>query len=237
MALAAFWLPLLIAQSTASPPALNPLDLQDLDAATPRLRARVAEIRIEVDVPPDLPLLSDQEIAYGVVIDPRTVVCVAQLLDRAERIEIVGPTGAVSAVRVLDDRTARIALLEAERPLSSVGLEVSPPLPKAEREMDAAVFALISTTPDATTLSGVIADPGLKPEHEGHPTTSLRLTRGMPIFDARLRWLGLSRTLAWDPQKDLVIPPEMVDAARERHRAEIRKRSQPPAPQRPWWAK
>jgi hypothetical protein len=227
MLLAVLLGPLLVAQT------VDPLSADDLDALADRLRARVAEIHVDVQVPDDLPLLNDEEIVYGVAIDERHVLCVAQLLDRARAIWVHGPTGRTRAKLVLDDRERRIAILETGRPVSAVGLEPSAPLPRDAREQDQPVFALIATTGDGTALSGVITDPGYQIQNEGHPTTTLKLTRGMPVFDVELRWVGLSRTLAWDPNDALLIPPELVEAARDA----AAPKPEPKAPERPWWAK
>lgn len=221
--------PLIFSQTT------DPLNANDLEALAQRLRARVAEIHVHVEVPEDLPLLNEEEIVYGVILDEHAVACVAQLLDRARALWVDGPGGRLLATKRLEDRDRRVAILQTDAPLTSIGLEASPPLEPTAREADQPVFALIATTPGSTALTGVITDPGVQLHHEGHPTTTLKLTRGMPVFDAELRWVGLSRTLAWDPNDALLIPPELLKAA------QAAASKPPPTPddedQRPWWAK
>jgi len=223
----------LLTPSESAPARIDPLDVDDLAGATARLRKRVAEVRVEVDVPDDMPLMAESTTAYCIPWSDDRLACLAQLLNRSKAIRVLGPDGAMPAKKEFVDGERRVTILKTERPLPTIGLVVSEPLAPEAREMDASVFALVSTAPGATTLSGIITDPGVRPEHEGMPTTTLELQRGMPVFDTRLRWVGFARSLGWDESRDLLIPPELVRAAIEARTIE----REEPGRARPWWAK
>lgn len=210
--------------------------LDDMAAVPSMLLRRVAVLTIDLEERPDLPLLPPSRLGYAIPIGPQRVACLAHLLEHGESVSVSGPTGTATASIELDDRQARVAVLRTSRPLSALGLELSKPLRPDDRIKDANVFALLEATPSGTAVAGVIADPGVEERLERLVVTTLDLALGMPVFDSRLRWVGLSRTVGWDKQKGLLIPPEKVEAARaeaEAHRAP----PPPPKSERPWWAR
>ncbi|MEO1337446.1 MAG: hypothetical protein AAFV29_17510, partial [Myxococcota bacterium] len=132
------------------------------------------------------------------------------------------------------DTPRRVALFRTEKPLASIGLKSSQPLDRDKRQVDADVFALVNTDPGAGVLQGVITQVGREPEYEGHPRTSLELSFGMPVFDAYTRWVGFARAVAWDRDRQMLIPPDKVRLARTATAAPA---AAPEKPSRPWWAR
>ena len=219
--------------SSADSRPYSALSTTDLDALAPVLRTRVATLRMVIPPPPGQ--LSDPErIVFGVVVDPRTVATVAQLCKGATEIEVIGPKGRLKAKMPLIDMERRVALIRTGKPLIDIGLVVSPPLAVKDRQENAEVFALVSTSPGAGVMHGVITQVGLQPEYEGHPRTTIDLAAGMPVFDAYTRWVGYARTVAWDRDRRMLIPPDKVTLARTSTAPSA------PAvekPKRPWWAR
>jgi hypothetical protein len=93
-----------------------------------------------------------------------------------------------------------------------------PAEPALARRQDDTAFALVSTLDDQSVYAGIVIDPGETPELGYHVKTSLLLKFGMPAFDDHLRLLGVSRTLPWDSDQQLLITPEMIAAARGENR-------------------
>ena len=212
------------------------LSTNDLDALATILRARVATI--EVDVKPQKDLLTDpMRIVFGVAIDAHTVATVAQLLSDARSVKVRGPSGSDSGRIELLDLERRVALVRTERPLSSLGLKVSSPLPRKSRKPDDEVFALVNTDPGAGVVHGVITETGEELECEGHPRTTLSLSFGMPVFDASVRWVGVARTVAWDRDRQMLIPPDKVKVARSSTGRDAPAGPAAEKPKRPWWAR
>ncbi len=227
--------PLLLALLATAQVEIDPLSTSDLDRLAGLLKARVAVIEVELIPNEDEPLRPEERLVYGIPLTPDRVACVAQLLEDHRALRIAGPGGRLSAAVDVIDPEHRVAVLATPKPLSTIGLTVSEPLSAEAREMDAPVFALVATTDEATAMSGVITDPGYRPEHEGLPTVSLILQLGMPVFDEKLRWVGFARTVAWDKNRNLLITPEVVDEARRKAEAERSPAVDPPV--RPWWGK
>jgi S1-C subfamily serine protease len=196
----------------------EPMSVQDNAAAAKEIRRRVAYLKIEVEPPKDQVLDERERDGYGVVLEPTIVATVAQLLDHAKKIEVLGPDGgAVQAEIVVYDLERRVGVLKTKSPLSSIGLV--PAEIALSRRQDDTAFALVSTLDDQTVFAGFVLDPGETPEYGFHVRTSLVLKFGMPAFDDHLRLLGVSRTLPWDADKQMLITPEMIAAARsDNHR-------------------
>jgi hypothetical protein len=190
------------------------------------VRRSVAYLRIEVA--PDKDLIDDPvRDGYAIVLEPDLLATVSFVVERAKSIAVVGAKDASLRAEVLAvDPERRIALLRTKAPLSTIGLVPAVPSPKAERKVDDAVFALVSPSDDVALVSGSLLDPGETPEYGEHPRASLKLGHGSPVFDDRGRFLGLSRTAAWDADRQLLISPEMIAAARAA-------RSAPPARTKP----
>ncbi|HJL43220.1 MAG TPA: hypothetical protein RMG48_18075 [Myxococcales bacterium LLY-WYZ-16_1] len=215
---------------------IDPTSLDDLARIPAMLRARVAVVELQLQEVRDLPLLPERRTFYGVPIGPHRVACVAQFLEHGKAAVLKGPEGRAPAFIEVDDRERRVAVLRSERPVADLGLMVPAPLPKDERVEDASVFALLDPGPDGTAVSGVIQDPGVRPELDHLPVSTLQLKLGMPVFDEHFRWVGLARTVGWDVQPGLLIPPELVEQAR----TEAARTQNPPAPEAqrpPWWTR
>ncbi len=209
------------------------LSQTDLDALAKVLRTRVATIHVSVEPQPGL-LKDPVRIVFGVVVDHHTVATVAQFLTDARDLELHGPTGRMPAVVQRLDLERRVAIIRTERAVAEVGLVASPPLAEDARKAEAEVFALVSTDFGAGVVQGVIAQVGAEPEYEGHPRTTIDLTYGMPVFDAYTRWVGFARTVAWDRDRRMLVPPDKVQLALTSSAA-----TAPAAqtPTRPWWAR
>ncbi|MCK6548071.1 S1C family serine protease [Myxococcota bacterium] len=242
-ALAALGLGLALTSSAADakpakPRTFDSTQLEHLEAMVPVLRARVAELHAELVPDPNSPLEEPIREGYGVVLAPRLVATLSFSVTGAKRVLIHGPSGRpIVGKVVLDDVERRVAIVEAERPLSEAGLVVAELAPRADRKVDGEVFALVSTGLEATVLQGTFLTLGDEPEHEGHPRVDLKLTLGMPVFDARARFVGYSRAVAWDKDPLMLVTPEMIASARTATGAADRAKAHPPAPKKPWWAR
>jgi len=227
----------------AAPPALesnrvyDPMSTADQEAMAKRLLLHVPSLEIEVDDAHSTVWAENPRTGYGVVLSPRRVVCLSHLVQGATHVTIVGPKGRGPAQVVLLDHERRVAILEPKVALHSLGLlPVAGVVAKPERSVDMPVFALVSTLDLSGVSQGVLTHLGTLQEYQGFPRIDLKLTRGMPVFDQRARLLGYSRVVAWDTDRFMIIPQEMIQAARTSSAA----RAQPAPPKkesRPWWAK
>ena len=231
------WLALsaLIAAGPAAPTEkrYSSLSTEDLNELALVLRQRVATIELDIKPQPGL-LVDPIRIVFGIVIDDKTIATVAQLCTDAAKAQVQGPKGSLPARVALLDLERRVALLRTDGSLQSIGLRASTPLTKSERQLDAEVFALTNTGEGAGVMDGVIMQVGELPEYEGHPRTSLSLTFGMPVFDAYTRWVGFARTVAWDKDTQMLVPPDKVRLARS---STVTRVAVPEKPKRPWWAR
>ncbi len=209
----------------------------DMDELASILRTRVATLDLTIKPREDM-LVDPVRVVFGIVVDARTVATVAQLCVDAETIVVQGPKGRLPGRIRLVDLERRVALVRTDRPLSDIGLVVSKPLAPQDRREYADVFALVNTDPGAGVLQGVLTQVGRQPEYEGHPRTSLVLSFGMPVFDGYTRWVGYARTVAWDNDRQMLIPPDKVRLARTSTAMSDRPSSSAPEkPTRPWWAR
>lgn len=188
--------------------------LDDMEQLGRVLRRRVAHLRIELKPPPGQVAMDDERDGFGVPIEADLVATQALVLQDATKVVVEGPGGRLPGEVVLYDAERRVALVRTRSPLARIGLETAPPCPPGERSEDLSLFALASTEGLPSPTHGWMTDDGSTPELEGHPRVSFSLSHGMPIFDARARWVGLARAVAWDSDKQLILPVELVAAAR-----------------------
>lgn len=212
---------------------LSPMDASDLERAAQLLRQHVAYLQVTRAVEEEQPLMKGDVDGWGLVTGPRELTCQAFLVEGATEIRVQGPRGVTTATVRDIDVPRRVAHLVLAEPTPSLGLAPATPSPPEERETGMDVFALVSTQPRSGVVAGALTHIGKEPWLEGHLRSSLQLTRGMPVFDSRLRWLGISRTVAWDRDRGMLIPPELTETATVAPLA-----PRPPAaePERPWWA-
>lgn len=233
---------------------VEPLDTSAMEKAAVILRQKVAYLRATkpIEIEGVDPEMVD---GWAVVTSTHAIACQWFLVKDAELIEIVGPTGTATATFETGDGWRRWAMLRVDRPLHQIGLYPAAPSPVDAREVGMDVFALVATDPGAGLVFGTLTETSDKPYLEGNIRADLALRRGMPAFDAHLRWMGLSRTVAWDRDPTLLVPPEVVLERRRGNPTEGREgigesiedldRSRLPAPwpprdgesDRPWWAR
>lgn len=200
-----------------------------------RLRSHV--VYLEVDLPAERgqPLAESSRDGFGAVWSARRVVCLSFVVADAARVRIRGPSGSTTGRVILADVERRVALVEADVPLSTLGLRVPELAPDTSRQLDAPVFALVGTAADAHVVIGHVVDDGRQPELEGHPRVSLDLRLGMPLFDDRARLVGYSRRVSWDKDTAMIVTAAQVEAARSATTAAARPK--PPKDERPWWVR
>lgn len=227
-----------LALLTATLIAQAPFDPARIDAMqrmADRLRTHVAYLDIELPAEPGQPLAETSRDGFGVAWGPNRVLCLSFLVDGAANVTVRGPRGTVAARVILADVERRVAILETASPLVGIGLVSAPAAPQTSRAIDAPVFALVGTTVESHVLIGHVLDEGTLAELQGHPRISLKLLRGMPVFDDRARFVGYSRAVAWDRDTAMIITPEHVRAAATATTA----RALPPKAPReePWWVR
>lgn len=211
------------------------MSLTDVEALGSVLARRVAVIEPELHAAKG-PLAPDRQDGFGAVIGPHRLVTLSFVVAGTMRARVRGPKGALDAVVVSIDAEHRVAILETTQPLAQIGLEPAPLAPKKTIKEDQPIFALMATEGERSVLSGLILHDGQEPEYEGHPRISLKLTQGAPVFDNRARLVGYARAVAWDHDPYLIVPAEMITAARTATTSD-RPPGAPPEQTRPWWAK
>lgn len=225
----------LLFAAAPEPQRFDPLDVASMEAMAKTLAPYVAQVIAENPPEKGQPRSFDQRDGFGVPIDDKRVAVLSFVVHGVKRARIIGPKGRAEAIVVLEDPARRVAILEAEKPLQQLGLKAPPIAPKESRKAEANVFALQSTEPEATVLAGEMLEDGATPELEGHPRSTLKLARGMPVFDDRARLIGYARAAAWDADPTLLVPPEMITAARTSTGAAAAPANRERT--RPWWAK
>jgi hypothetical protein len=202
------------------------------------LKKHTAYLDVKVKPDPRQPLSEKERNGFGVVLADDLVATNYFVVESAEAVTVSGPKHvAIAGKVVLRDAERRIALIRTDEKLDRTGLVPAKPLEKKDRKPETDVFALVSTLDFSGVVSGEITDIGSSPEVEGHPKTTLELYSAMPVFDSELRFVGFARTVAWDKDKSMLVPPEMIKAARTATSAAAKKASEPQKETRPWWAK
>jgi hypothetical protein len=220
--------------SAASPgDRFDPLSLEDLHRMSAVLRRHVAHVKVRVSSEKGQPLQDDTRDGFGIVLAPHRLAVLSFVIQGAKEAKITGPKGSLRARVLFEDVERRVAFLEPESPFDTIGLFPAVIGPRLER--DDAVFAIVSTEGDPGVLSGVVTDDARMPEYEGHARVSLELRFGMPVFDDRARFVGYSRTVAWDGDRQMIVTPEVITAARTATTTAAL--PQAPSQTRPWWAK
>lgn len=215
----------------------DPQRTEHLDRMAVLLKQHTAYLEVKVKAEPRQPLAEKEQNGFGVVLKDDLVATNYFVVERAEEVFVIGPKRIkVPGKIILADVKRRVALIRTD-PLKVTGLLPAKPLEPKDRKADADVFALVSTLELAGVVHGVLTDDGSSPEVEGHPKSSLELFYAMPVFDAELRFVGFARTVAWDRDKTLLIPPEMITAAETATTAAARRASERRKETRPWWAK
>lgn len=224
--------------SPPASPAPVPFDPSRIDAMSrmaDRLRTHVPYLEITMRPEPGQPLADETIDGFGVAWGPRRIVCLSFLAEGAAEIRVRGPRGTTRARAILRDVERRVAVLETAEPLASIGLVVPPLAPPTSRALDAEVFALVGTTLEAHVLVGHVLDVGDEAELEGHPRVSLKLMRGMPVFDDRARFVGYARAVAWDRDTAMIVTPEHIQAASTATTAA--RAPKKAAREEPWWVR
>lgn len=211
------------------------LDLSDAELMVGVLRRHVAYVIAEVTPPPDQPLAETERTGFGVAIGPDEVATLAFNVEKARRVTIRGPSGSpLPGKVVLYDVKRRVAVVKTDAPLARAGLVAPRRMPPAERALDTEVFALVSTRAGSGVVQGVITEVGDDEAFEGHPRISLTLQAGMPVFDNRARLMGYSRVVAWDTDRHMIVPVEMIAAAKTATATPAKGEARG---ERPWWAR
>lgn len=215
--------------------AFDATSIADLDALARLLHARVALLEVDLKSRPDEPAHDPNREGYAVALDAHHLAALSFLLEDATAIRVVGPKGkAIRAHLALRDEERRVAILETTNSVAEIGLVPIEVAPLASRHADEDVFALTNTTPEGGVVHGVLIYVGNEPEYGGHHRLDLTLDHGTPVFDDQARFVGYSRTVAWDRDKRMLITPEMISAARTATGAVERP---PPTNARPWWSR
>ena len=197
------------------------------------LRRYVAHITAEV-AREDSVLSEPARTGYAVPWTDHLLAVLCFTVEDAKRIRVQGPDGSLFAKIILYDAERRVALLETTDPLSKIGLVPVSRVKTSELKVEQPVFALVSTLEEAGVVDGVITDLGEEPELEGHPRTDLLLTHGMPVFDDRARFIGYARAVAWDRDRQMLVPPDKISAAQAATHARDAKKT---SSERPWWGR
>ena len=235
------WTALLIAAAPPGPKLYQSGEMRDLEAILPVLKKYVAYVRVEAKAKDSGPLEGEERDGFGVVLDQNKIALLCFITTDADKITVEGTNGKRSEAKVvLYDAERRVAILESKLPLKTLGLEPAPIAPKDARKLDGEVFALTTTGIEAAVLHGVFTYVGDEEEYGGHSRVDLLLERGMPVFDHAARFVGFSRNVAWDKDRQMLVTPEMIRDARTSTGAATMKSpaNEPQQPaKKPWWSK
>lgn len=224
-------------EPAAAPPTERIYDVtstRDRTELARHLRRYVAYVTVEVARAPGQPLSEPARTGYAVPWTANRLAVLCFLVENARSVRVQGPDGGLSAEVILYDIEHRVAILETPAPLARIGLAPVTPVGTAELRVGETVFALVSTLPNAGVVDGVVTEIGRAPELEGHPRIDLVLTHGMPVFDARARFVGYARAVGWDRDRRMLVPPDKVTGAQTATSA----RGVPPSSKaRPWWGR
>lgn len=211
------------------------LDLAAMAALGAVLARHVAYVQVDVARGPDEIGMDATRDGFGVPVRSHQIALLSFIVDKAERVRVSGPTGEpIEAQVVLHDPERRVAIIETKRPLGAVGLEPPRWALKADLAEGQPVFAMLSTEGEPLAMSGWLLSPGDEHLFDGLPSANFTLRYGMPVFDNQARFVGYARAVFWDVQKNLLVTPEVITAARTSTAAAP---SEPAKPTRPWWAK
>lgn len=228
------------ARPAAAPTPADPTRISDLEALAVRLKRHVAYLEVEVEPDPDTFGGDEERDGFALPLDARHLAVLAPTVDHARKITIHGPSGdPIVGQVVLYDLERRIAIVRGKQPLSRAGLFAPVLALKADRLEEEDIYTLVSTSRESGVVAGQLIDLGEQPELEGHLRINLKLKNGMPVFDALSRCIGYSRAVAWDPDQQLVITPELIQAARTATGAAARDARDRAERQQthPWWAR
>jgi hypothetical protein len=239
---AAIAIVLLAAAPPTGPRVYSANTTRDLEALLPILKKYVAYVHIEVEASEGGLVGGDERDGFGIVLDANKIALLSFLATDAKKITVEGTNRKTSEAKVvLYDVDRRVAIIESKTPLKDLGLEPAPVAPKETRKLDGEVFALTTTGLEAALLTGVFVYVGDEQEYGGHSRIDLKLERGMPVFDATARFVGYSRNVAWDKDRQMLITPEMIKAARSSTSAESLNRGSREKTEKqnakPWWSK
>jgi hypothetical protein len=225
------------ATKPGQPKVYSPNQLGDLEAIVPVLRRHVAYVRVAAG--DDGPLGAEERDGFGVVLDSNRIALLAFIVTDAKSIEVKGPSGKTLRARtVLYDAERRVAVIESKSALASIGLSPAVHAARGAIEEGADIYALTTTEPEATVVHGVMLYVGDDPEYGGHYRIDLKLSAGMPVFDARARFVGYSRTVAWDKDRLMLVTPEMITAARTATAAAAKAdEAASQTPEKAWWTR
>jgi len=226
---------LLLVVLGATPRPYDPAQIGRMNELAVALRSHVAALDVGIAKEKDQPLLEEAREGYAVVWGPTTLACLSFLVEDATTIDVVGPRGKLAAKVTLYDVERRVALLETQKPLATIGLVPAEKAPAASRGRDEILFALVGTNVEDNVISGVIVDDGSAAELEKHPRISLQLALGMPVFDPLVRFVGYARAVSWDKDRGMIVTADHVLAAKTATTAALPAR--PAASPRPWWAR
>lgn len=209
---------------------VDPLDHRDRERMVEKLLKQVVYVSAK-PIPTKGDAFKDEvQDGFGVAIAPRRIVCLNFIVDKVASVSVRGPIGKPIAAKVLlHDVERRVAVLEPEADVKTIGIEVASVSRAKDRSVDQPVFAL-SATIEPYLLDGVLTDLGHDSEVEGLLLSDLRLAKGMPVFDDRARFVGYSRTVEWDSNRLLIISTEVIESARTATKAAA---SVAPAPKKP----
>ncbi len=212
------------------------MELDDMIALGQVLRQQVAYIEVEVDLGPGEEAMDETRDGFGIPVRENQIAVMSFIVDKAKKVTVRGPKdGLLQAKVILSDVVRRVAILETTGPVTKVGLTVPKRAMQADLQEAQSVFALQSTRGEPVATAGWLLSKGQEHLYDGLPQTSLILSYGMPVFDKQARFVGYARTVHWDVEKRLIVPPEIITEARTATAAAPADAE--PKHQHPWWAK
>lgn len=188
------------------------LKLKDMEALGLRLRSQIAHVKVTVKRASSDPLSAEERDGFAIILDEHHLAVLCFIVKDAARVEVAGPRGKTTFASVLHyDVVQRVAILETSGSLAKLGLFPAPRAPSKGLVVEQPVYALTGTEGDPQILQGWLKHNGKEEGLEGHPRISLKLTHGMPVFDAKARVIGYSRHVAWDRDRFMLVPWDKIE--------------------------
>ena len=191
----------------------DPMSISDMDALARKLRPHVAHVTAVEKVPKGHPVAPKIQDGFAIVIDSHHVAMLSVILKDAEKIMINGPSGQPTPAKVVALETEkRVAILRSDTPLERQGLLPASPSPANDWKEGQAAFALLGTIGEPAVMDMQLTHLGTEDGFEGTPRLDRQLKHGMPVFDAQARFMGYSRAILWDWDKQLIVPQPTIEA-------------------------
>ena len=192
----------------------DPMSISDMDLLASRLRPHVAHVTAVEKTPKGQPMAPNPRDGFAIVLDKHHVAMLSVILQNTESPKIHGPVGKPVDAKVVElDMEKRVAILRTESDLSKQGLSGASPSPHKTWKEGLSIFSILSTIGEPAVMDMLLTHTGNEDGYQDTPRLDRQLNHGMPVFDSQARFVGYSRAILWDWDKQLIVPNQIVFGA------------------------